>query len=619
MDGTHNGGDRRRPRVRRLDEASINRIAAGEVIERPASVIKELIENAIDAGADKVEAHYANGGKSLIRVVDNGCGIEAGDLPLAVARHATSKTDGSDLFNFRSFGFRGEALASMGAAGRLTVTSRAAGAEAARTITVAGSQASTVRPAALGCGTVTELTELFHSTPARLKFLGSDRAEALALANTFRSLAMVAPSVGFELIEAPPGGKRRRVLQLHPEAKESDGARLARLNRIISGGFAENACRVDGIREGYILSGFVALPTFTRGTASAQHMFVNGRPVRDRQLYGALRAAYSDFTPAGRYPVAALFIDCEPQLVDVNVHPAKSEVRFRAAAAVRSLIISGVRAALTREGHRSSTALSAAMLGAWRPDSDLPQSGDRQRWPNRHQHSRNRPGPRHSAQAPDPPQQIADLPPMADAPPPGNEIAPDKYPLGAAKAQLHGAYVLSETGQGIVIVDQHAAHERLVYERLKQCFASQRPDSQMLLVPEVVDLPDDRRSALLSAADGLAQMGLEIESFGSGSVCVRAVPAILSAKVDCARLLQDIADALEETGETIALVERMNQVISRMSCHGSVRAGRRLAPEEMNALLRDMENTPGSGQCNHGRPTYIQLNLIDIEKLFGRR
>ena len=619
MEGTRDDRNRRRPRVRRLDEASINRIAAGEVIERPASVIKELIENAIDAGADRVEAHYANGGKSLIRVIDNGCGIDAEDLPLAVARHATSKTDGSDLFSFRSFGFRGEALASMGAAGRLTVTSRAAGAQTAHTITVAGSQVSPVRPAALGSGTVIELTELFHSTPARLKFLGSGRAEARAVANTFRSLAMAAPSVGFVLIEAPNGGKRRQVVQLQPEAEGSDGARLARLNRIISGGFADNACAVDGIRDGYNLSGFAALPTFTRGAASAQHMFVNGRPVRDRQLYGALRAAYSDFTPAGRYPVAALFIDCEPHLVDVNVHPAKAEVRFRTAAAVRSLIISGVRAALTREGHRSSTALSAAMLGAWRPETSPPQSGEWRRRPDHVPHSWNRPDSGRSAPPPDRPQQIADLPPMADAPPPENETASDKYPLGAAKAQLHGTYVLSENGQGIVIVDQHAAHERLVYERLKQCFAGQRPDSQMLLVPEVVDVSDEHRSALLFAADALSQLGLQIESFGAGSVCVRAVPVILSANVDCARLLQDIADALEETGETIALVERMNAVISRMSCHGSVRAGRRLAAEEMNALLRDMENTPGSGQCNHGRPTYIQLNLTDIEKLFGRR
>ena len=431
---------------------------------------------------------------------------------------------------------------------------------------------------------------------------------------------MAAPSVGFELIDTPPDGKRRRVLQMRPETAGSNDARLARLDRIISGGFAENACPVTGFRDGYTLSGFVGLPTFTRGTAGAQHMFVNGRPVRDRQLYGALRAAYSDFAPAGRYPVAALFVECEPQLVDVNVHPAKAQVRFRAAAAVRSLIISGVREALTKEGNRSSSALSAAMLGAWRRPADASlAAGGWPRPPDRHQSSRMRSGLGHRNPWPEPQQRIADFPPSAEAQPEGGEVAADQFPLGTAKAQLHSTYVLSENGQGIVIVDQHAAHERLVYERLKRSFAGQKPDSQMLLVPEVVDLSDDHRSALLSISDKLSQMGLDIESFGPGSVCVRAVPAILSANVSCARLLQDIADALEETGEAIALVERMNAVISRMSCHSSVRAGRRLAPEEMNALLRDMENTPGSGQCNHGRPTYIQLNLTDIEKLFGRR
>ncbi|MCY3878082.1 MAG: DNA mismatch repair endonuclease MutL [Rhodobacteraceae bacterium] len=587
-------------RVRRLDEASINRIAAGEVIERPASVVKELIENAIDAGAGRIAVQYSGGGKSLIRVIDDGSGIEAEDLPLAIARHATSKLEASDLFDIRSFGFRGEALASMGAAGRLTVTSRATGADAAHAITVQGGKVSAVQPAALSRGTIIELTDLFRFTPARLEFMRSDRAEARAIADVLRALAMTAPSIAFTLHDVPNEGDRRNVLSLEAEQGCPDEARAARLDRIISGGFAGSSFPVDESREGLHLSGYAALPTFSRGNSNAQHLFVNGRPVRDKLLQGALRAAYSDVMATGRYPAAALFITCEPHLVDVNVHPAKAEVRFRDPALARSLIINGLRSALHREGQRSSPALSQTLAGSWqrkpapiRPDPEIT----------------------HSSRT----DMLGDFPPWEEPQPEPAPAEARDYPLGTARAQLHNCYLLAETERGIVLVDQHAAHERLVYEKLKEQFKERAVEAQMLLVPEIVSLAPEQAEALLGISAELAALGLEIEDFGPGGICVRSVPSILGSEVDFARLLRDLADALDDTGEALALSQRINEVISRVSCHHSIRAGRRLNAHEMNALLREMENTPGSGQCNHGRPTWVELHMKDIEKLFGRR
>ena len=606
-------------RVRKLDDASINRIAAGEVIERPASVVKELVENSIDAGADRIEIHYSNGGKSLVRVIDNGHGIDASDLPLAVARHATSKIDGSDLTDIRSFGFRGEALASMGAAGRLTVNSRAVGSDCAYTVTVQDSHTSPVRPAALNSGTVIELTELFRSMPSRLKFLRTDRSESGAIANIVRSLAMASPTVGFELLQVLPSGQQRRVLRFPLVNSESSEVSLTRVGDVVGSGFAENSFSLDAFREGVGVQGFAAIPTFSRGTANAQHLFVNGRPVRDKLLFGALRAAYSDLLPAGRFPVAALFISCDPQTVDVNVHPAKTEVRFRDPGNIRSLIVGALRGALASAGQRSSTSLSASMSGAWHRKS----SGELQARPlNRRSYRVISTGERQGAvfeRTLLAAEELGDFPPWADVPATGDGPTANDYPLGAARAQLHNTFILAENSEGIVIVDQHAAHERIVYEALKQQLSEEYAESQMLLVPDVLEMADEDIELLMSFTDQLSRMGLELEKFGPGALCVRAVPAILGSEIDCAELLRDIADSLQETGESLALEQRNNAVISRMSCHGSIRAGRKLAAEEMNALLRDIERTPNSGQCNHGRPTWIQMKLKDIERMFGRR
>ena len=540
-------------RVRKLDDASINRIAAGEVIERPASVVKELVENSIDAGADKIEIHCSNGGKSLVRVIDNGHGIDSSDLPLAVARHATSKIGGSDLTDIRSFGFRGEALASMGAAGRLTVKSRAAGSECAYTITVQESQSSPARPVALKSGTVIELTELFKSMPSRLKFLRTDRSESGAIANVVRSLAMASPAVSFELLQVLPGGEQRRVLRFPPVNSESSEASLTRVSDVIGSGFADNSFYLDAFQEGVGIQGFAAIPTFSRGTATAQHLFVNGRPVRDKLLFGALRAAYSDLLPAGRFPVAALFITCDPHAIDVNVHPAKTEVRFRDPGNIRSLIIGTLRAALASGGQRSSTSLSASMASAWHRQisGELP-TRPLDRGIYRVISAADRRGAVLERKMPSA-EELGDFPPWSDIPAADDGPAANDYPLGAARAQLHNTFILAENSEGIVIVDQHAAHERIVYETLKQHLHGESAESQMLLVPDVLEMADEDIEMLMSFSAQLSRLGLEIENFGHGALCVRSVPAILGSEIDCAGLLRDIADSLQESGESLAL------------------------------------------------------------------
>lgn len=602
----------RHRRIRRLDEAAINRIAAGEVIERPASVAKELVENAMDAGAKSIRVAFANGGKSLVSVADDGVGIARDELSLSVQRHATSKIDGSDLFDIGTFGFRGEALPSIGAAGRLTITSRAEGSDAAYSITVDQGAERGVRPAALDRGTIVELANLFQSTPARLKFLRSDRSEAGAIANALKSIALSDPSIHFELADRSGGGSPRTVFRLAPEPGEFRDASLARLSRVISGDFAENSVWVEAEREQFRLFGHAGLPTFTRGIADSQFLFVNGRPVKDRMLRGALRAAYSDLMAKNRFPVAALYIECPPTAVDVNVHPTKAEVRFRNEGVVRGLIISALRRSLASRGQAVSPIESSAALGAFRPEGGrAPARGGR--W-------RSGPPPSglpaaagdHGGGLGDP----ADLPPWEEVAPDAEEDA-SAYPLGAAKAQIHKNYVIAQTADGMVIVDQHAAHERLVYEDLKRHLAESGAESNTLLVPAVVDMDTDDRQVLLDIAERLEALGLVVEPFGPTAACVRATPAILG-EVDCSKLLQEIVDSYRETGEALALEERMNAVASRIACHGSVRSGRRLGSEEMNALLRRMEGEPLSGQCNHGRPTYVRLSLADLEKLFGR-
>ncbi|GGF65961.1 DNA mismatch repair protein MutL [Mameliella alba] len=626
-----------RPLIRQLDEAAINRIAAGEVVERPASAVKELVENAVDAGARRVRIDIADGGKTLIRVSDDGCGMTPEDLPLALSRHATSKIDGSDLLNIHSFGFRGEALPSLGAVGRLTVQSRTQGAEGAE-ITVAGGVAGAVKPCALNAGTVVSLRDLFYATPARLKFLRSDRAEVMAISDTVKRLAMAEPSVGFTLRDVS-GGQERVTFRVDPETGDLFDALRGRLGRIMGQEFIENALPIDADREEVRLTGYAALPTYSRGSAVAQFLFVNGRPVRDKMLIGALRGAYQDFLSRDRHPAVALFVDCDPHRVDVNVHPAKSEVRFREPGVVRGLIVSGLRHALAEAGHRASTTVAGATLGAMRPEPsgprvyqmDRPSMGARQS-----SYAAQAPGfadfnGGYSGRVVEPvplsrevPDQVrdggADHRPAHgpnDGEVPGQARDGVSLPLGAARGQVHENYIIAQTEDGVVIVDQHAAHERLVYEKLKRQMAEKGVPAQGLLIPEVVDLSPDDAARLLARAEDLERMGLRIEPFGAGAIAVRETPAILG-EVNAEALVRDILDELSDTGDSGLLQERIEAILSRMACHGSVRSGRVMRAEEMNALLREMEATPHSGQCNHGRPTYVELKLSDIERLFGR-
>ncbi len=603
-----------RPVIRQLDEAAINRIAAGEVVERPASAVKELVENALDAGARRIDIAMADGGKTLIRVSDDGCGMTPAELPLALSRHATSKIDGSDLLNINSFGFRGEALPSLGAVGRLTITSRAAGHDAAQ-IMVAGSQAGPVKPAALTAGTVVELRDLFYATPARLKFMRTDRAEQQAVSEVIKRLAMAEPFVSFTLRDVSGGGEGRVLFRADGETGDLFDALHARLARVLGGAFADNALRIDAAREGFHLTGYAALPTYSRGSSVAQFLFVNGRPVQDRLLIGALRGAYSDFLGRDRHPAAALFLDCDPQMVDVNVHPAKSEVRFRDPAMARGLIVTALRHALAEAGHRASNTVAADTLGAFRPEPTQPHQPARI-----YQMDRPSLGARqasYAAQAPG----FADMPASSYAARVEEtlpEVEETRLPLGAARAQVHENYIIAQTDTGMVIVDQHAAHERLVYERLKRQMAETGIAAQALLIPEIVELSPGDCARLLEHAGDLARLGLGIEPFGGGAIAIRETPALLGP-VNARAMVLDILDELADQGESTGLQTRLEAILSRVACHGSVRSGRRMRAEEMNALLREMEATPHSGQCNHGRPTYVELKLADIERLFGRR
>lgn len=591
-----------RPVIRQLDESAVNRIAAGEVVERPASAVKELVENSIDAGATRIEVTIADGGKTLIRVVDDGCGMSAADLPLALSRHATSKIDGTDLLNIHSFGFRGEALPSLGAVGRLTITSR--GGDDAAMIHVAGGRIAPVKPAAFSRGTQVDLADLFYATPARLKFLRTDRAETQAVTDVIKRLAMAEPFVTF-ILRDTTGDDHRTLFRADAETGDLFDALHRRLRAVLGRDFADNALKLDAEREGFHLTGYAALPTYSRGAAVAQYLNVNGRPVRDKMLLGALRAAYMDVMSRDRHPVACLFVDCDPTLVDVNVHPAKSEVRFRDPATVRGLIVSGIRHALADAGHRSSTTVGHATLGAMTPVVE----------PRIYQMDR----PRFTAQSMTFQSGFAEAPsaridPVTDE---GPSATDEARPLGAARAQLHENYILAQTDTGMVIVDAHAAHERLVYEKLKSQMAASGVTAQALLIPEIVDLTSGEAALLLGVADDLARLGLTIEPFGGAAIAVRETPAILGT-CDAKRLLLDVLDELQDGGDTASLQSRIDAILSRVACHGSVRTGRRMSAPEMNALLREMEATPLSGQCNHGRPTSVTLSLADIERLFGR-
>jgi DNA mismatch repair protein MutL len=594
--------------IRRLPETLVNQIAAGEVVERPAAAVKELVENALDAGARHIDVVLREGGKALISVTDDGSGMTREELALAVERHATSKLPDDDLVHIASLGFRGEALPSIGAVARLTVTSRTAEAAEAWALTV---------------------RDLFYATPARLKFLKTDRTEVSHAQDTLNRLAMAHPRVGFTLSDG-----ERKLLALAPAEGELFEVRLKRLSALIGRDFADNALPIEAEREGLRLTGYIGLPTLNRGNAQHQYLFVNGRPVRDKLLYGAIRGAYQDFLARDRHPLVALFVDLPPEQVDVNVHPAKAEVRFRDPGLVRGLIVSACKHALAQAGHRASTTVSDTALGALRPQSA--PANHHYAWPQARSSL-----PRGLAEATAdyaaPLHQTWGRPPAGSGPLPGfdaapaavaaqaqtlareaSEAEPDRFPLGAARAQLHGTYVVAQTSDGIVIVDQHAAHERLVYERMKQQLGDSGVKRQMLLLPEVVELEESAAARLGERLAELEELGLVVEPFGPGAVVVREVPALLG-EVDVQGLIRDLADELAELGEALALREKLEHVCGTLACHGSVRAGRRLNAEEMNALLRQMEATPHSGQCNHGRPTYVELKLADIEKLFGRR
>ena len=598
--------------VRRLDPVLVDRIAAGEVVERPAAAVKELVENALDAGARAVEVTVEHGGRSLICVSDDGCGMSATDLELAVERHATSKLPDGDLTRIGTLGFRGEALPSIGAVSRLSIVTRAAGADTGAAILVDAGRKHPVRPAAAAPGTRIEVTDLFAATPARLKFLKSDRAEALAVAEVLRRLAVAHPGVRFTL-----SGDHLTALALPAESPDETGLRR-RLSRVLGADFAPNAVALAAAREGFSLSGLVGLPTFHRGSAAHIHFVVNGRPVRDRLLLGAVRGAYADTMAGDRHPVLALTIDCDPRLVDVNVHPAKTEVRFRDPGLVRALIVSAIRDAIQGAGHRAATTGGLRTLEALRPGGAPPpprQAAIAASWQAPLDRPVATPGFAEGAQA-----AFEAFAPSADARAGAAEAHPEtlEAPLGAARAQVHGTYIVAQTRDGIVIVDQHAAHERLVYERLKAERAGRGVARQPLLIPEIVELDDGSAERLAEAAPALAGLGLVIDPFGPGAVAVREVPAALAGG-NVRGLVRDLADAVVEGDGAAALEGRLDAILSRMACHGSVRAGRAMRPQEMDALLRQMEATPLSGQCNHGRPTYVELKLADIERLFGRR
>ncbi len=588
-------------RIRRLSEGTVNRIAAGEVVERPAAAVKELIENAMDAGAARIAIATASGGADLLLVEDDGSGMSAAELRLAIERHATSKLPMAggedDLSHIDTMGFRGEALPSIGAVARLSIASRAADGEAAE-IKVEGGIVSGPAPAGFLAkgqhGTRAEVRELFYATPARLKFLKSARSEDLAIIDTVKRLAMARPDIAFSLTM---DGKAALDL---PVAGDLLDGRLPRLARIMGREFGDNAVKIEALREGVALSGYAGLPTYNRANAAMQFLFVNGRPVRDKLLVGAVRGAYADFLARDRHPALALFLECDPAFVDVNVHPAKTEVRFRDAGLVRGLIVGALKHALGAVGHRASTTVAADALAAFAREPSNFQS------PNifSAMGGAREAAPSYASSVPPSVRMEENAPPAAD------------YPLGVARAQLHETYVVAQTADGIVIVDQHAAHERLVYEKMKKALANGGIARQPLLIPEVVDLDPAEVTRVTSRAAELAELGLVIESFGPDAVVVREVPAMLG-DMDVKAMVRDLADEIAETGNALALKEKLEEVAGTLACHMSVRAGRRLNAEEMNQLLREMEATPHSGQCNHGRPTYVELKLSDIEKLFG--
>ena len=599
--------------VRRLDPILVDRIAAGEVVERPASAVKELVENALDAGASRIEVAIEAGGRKLIRVSDDGAGMTAEDLELAVERHATSKIPDGDLSNIATLGFRGEALPSIASVARVEIFTRAASSSNGHMIRVEDGAKRAVAPAAHSGGTRIEVRDLFAATPARLKFLKTDRAEAQAVADVIKRLAMAHPQVRFAL-----SGDHLTSLEFAACPATAEGL-LTRISQVLGRDFRDNALEVNAERETIRLKGFAGLPTYHRANALSQYLYVNGRPVRDRVLQGAIRAAYMDYLPSDKHPALALFIDCEPRDVDVNVHPAKAEVRFRDPGLVRGLLIGALKQTLAEAMHRATTTGGIKTLDVLARRTTFQPSYTQRPAQNANWDWQSSPaapsGFGEAAQS-----SFTAMPPVADMRSHAAEVKADHLdaPLGAARAQVHDTYIVAQTRDGIVIVDQHAAHERLVYEKLKREREASGIGRQLLLIPVVVELDSAEVDRLLENAAALAGLGLVVEGFGPGAVAVSEVPSLLKSG-DIAQLVRDVADTFAETGSATSLERKLDHVLATMACHHSVRAGRRLNGEEMNALLREMEATPGSGQCNHGRPTYVELKLSDVERLFGRK
>ncbi|MDF2622094.1 MAG: mismatch repair protein MutL [Xanthobacteraceae bacterium] len=611
--------------LRLLPSTLVDRIAAGEVVERPAAALKEIVENALDAGASRIEIVIDGGGRRLMRVTDDGCGMSAEELALAVERHATSKLDSEDLLSIATLGFRGEALPSIGAVARLSITSRPRGSDTAHEIRVEGGVKSPVKPAALGFGTRVEVRDLFFATPARLKFLKSERAETAAAVDAVKRLALARPEVGFTLVtdERPP--------VTWPARTTDATGRRARIADVLGHEVGANALDIDGLREGARLSGLAGLPTYAKANSLSQYLFVNGRPVRDKVLIGAIRAAYSDLLPSDRHPVTALFLDLDPREVDVNVHPAKTEVRFRDAGNVRALIVRTLTDALALGAPRTASTAAEKLAQFARPD--FRQGAGNPPRPGSYDWTRSWAAPDVAPREASPAgfhEEAAGfdfgaglglaIAPSADARANAVPAAPDlmERPLGAARAQLHETYIIAQTKDGVVVIDQHAAHERIVYEKLKAAMERDGLARQMLLVPLVVELDPSDAARLCERAEALERLGLVLEPFGPGAVLVREVPSLLG-DADVSALVTELAEHAAEWDDALPLERRLLHIAATMACHGSVRAGRRLRVEEMNALLREMEATPNAAQCNHGRPTFVTLVLADIERLFARR
>lgn len=620
-------------RIRHLPDYLVNQIAAGEVIERPAAAIKELVENAIDAGSSQIDIDVRDGGKTLISIRDNGFGMNKDELEAALCRHATSKLPDDDLVNINHLGFRGEALPSIGAISRLSIKSKSDTESEAWEIQVHGGNNKGIMPTSHPQGTTVEVRDLFYATPARLKFLKSDRAEFSAIKDTISRIAMAFPAIGFKLTH-----NDKTSLHLPPEQGNLLDQRRERLSAIIGKEFGENSVPVEAIREELSVTGYAGLPTLSRSNTMQQFLFVNGRPVKDRLLLGCIRAAYMDVLHSGRHPIVALYIDLPPAAVDVNVHPAKAEVRFQDAGHVRGLMITALKHALLEAGMTTSSTISTAALGKAHTGSfpSLPMNrGSTPAVPSsyytrqtaihgnlaeKHQEfyvpleaqnlQSGELGQFEPAARSEIPQDIA----IEE-----NNFPPNAFPLGAARAQIHENYIIAQSEEGLVIVDQHAAHERLVYEKFKSQLENEGVASQGLLVPEIIDLDEDKVAHLLEHKNALQKLGLELDNFGTGSIAVRAVPALLGTRANIKKLLPDILDELEDQDNSTILEKKLHDILSTMACHGSVRSGRRMNVEEMNALLREMETTENSGHCNHGRPTYITLDLKDIEKIFDRR